>query len=86
MPATYGDWQWQGMKGLPYAMGNPTTPPYDLTQRFYGNVIYVPLANKTATWPLHNYATTVPFTYVDYASLSFAIAKTLPKNCVVNFR
>ena len=63
-----GDWQWQGMKGLPYAMGNPTTPPYDLTQRFYGNVMYVPPTNKTATWPLHNYATTVPFTYVDYAN------------------
>ena len=74
------------MKGLNSYMSAPSTAPYDLTQRFYGNVMYVPPSDKVATWQPHNYATTLPFTYVDYASLSFAIAKTLPKNCVVNFR
>jgi hypothetical protein len=28
-------------------------------------VMYVPSNNKTQQWPLHNYATTIPFTYVN---------------------
>jgi hypothetical protein len=31
--------------------------------RFVGNVMFVPPADKVATWPLHNYATTVPVTF-----------------------
>ena len=44
---------------------SPSTPPYDLTQRFYGNVMYVPAGNKVYTYPAHNYASTVVFTYVN---------------------
>lgn len=45
-------------------MAAPTTPPYDQTQRFYGNVIYAPPGEKVPTsWPAHNYVTTVPFTF-----------------------
>ena len=46
-------------------MGRPNTPPYDLTQRFYGNVMYVPSNNRIYSFPANNYATTVPFTYVN---------------------
>ena len=60
-----GDWGQQGTSGLTEYMGTPSTPPYDLTQRFYGNVMYVPTGNKVQSFPPHNYATTVPFTYVN---------------------
>jgi len=54
-------------------MGDPTTPPYDITQRFRGNVMYAPPGDKIQTYPAHNYATTVPFTYVDPATGNFQL-------------
>ena len=63
----FGDWGLQGTNGLTQYMGYPSTPPYDLTQRFYGNVLYAPPGEKLQSFPPHNYATTVPFTYVDPA-------------------
>jgi len=60
-----GDWQEQGTPGLTQYMGTPSTPPYDVIRRFYGNVMYVSSNNKIYTFPPHNLATTVPFTYVN---------------------
>ncbi len=54
-------------------MGSPNTPPYDLTQRFYGNVMYVPPGDRLQTFPPANYATTVPFTYVDQSTGDFQL-------------
>ena len=70
-----GDWQQQGIAGMTIYMGYPSTPPYDLTQRFYGNAMYVPPGSKVATWPMHNYATTVLFTYVDPVSFDYQLLK-----------
>jgi hypothetical protein len=42
-------------------MGNPSP----LARRYLGNVMFVPSGNRVASWPAHNDATTVPFTYVD---------------------
>ena len=61
----FGDWGLQGTSGLTQYMGYPNTPPYDLTQRFYGNVLYVAPGDKLQSFPPHNYATTVAFTCVD---------------------
>ena len=60
-----GDDEQQGTSGLTQYMGMPSSPPYDVTRRFYGDVMYVPSNNKIYTFPAHNYATTVPFTYVN---------------------
>jgi hypothetical protein len=68
-----GDWGLQGTSGLTQYIGNPSTPPYDLTQRFYGNVMYVPSGNKVQVFPPANYATTVPFTYVDPSTGDFQL-------------
>jgi hypothetical protein len=56
-----GDWGGQGTVGLTSYMGDPAP----LTPRFLGNVMYVPADSKASTWPLHNYATTVPFAYTN---------------------
>ena len=68
-----GDNQQQGIPGLTQYMGTPSTPPYDLTQRFYGNVMYVAAGNTGRAWPPHSYATTVPFTYVNPASFDYQL-------------
>jgi hypothetical protein len=60
-----GDDGQQGTSGLMQYMGTPSTPPYDVTRRFYGNVMHVPSNSKIYTFPAHNYATTVPLTYVN---------------------
>ena len=69
-----GDYQQQGMSGLTQYMGDPTAAPNDLTKRFYGNVMYVPPGSKLAAWQPHNYATTVPFTYVSARSGNYQLA------------
>jgi hypothetical protein len=58
----------QGQTTLTAMMSNPSTPPYDLTHRFYGNVMYVPAADKLQTFPAHNLATTKPIRLVDPAT------------------
>ena len=69
----FGDWGLQGTAGLTQYMGYPGAPPYDLTQRFYGNVLYAPPGEKLQSFPPHNYATTVPFTYVDPANGNYQL-------------
>src|ERR1019366_304342 len=54
-------------------MGDPSTPPHDLTQRYYGNVMYAPPGEKQQTWPLHNYATTLPFTYASVSTNNYQL-------------
>jgi len=54
-----GDWGQLGTSALNYYMGDPAP----LAPRFYGNAMYVPSGQGVATWPLHNYASTVPFTF-----------------------
>jgi hypothetical protein len=68
-----GDWGQQGTSGLTAYMGDPSTPPHDLTQRFYGNVIYVAPGIKVWPFPPHNYATTVPFTFVNPGALNYQL-------------
>jgi len=63
----------QGAAPLVNYMGDPTTPPYDITQRFRGNVMYDPPGDKIQTYPAHNYATTVPLTYVNPAAGNFQL-------------
>ena len=68
-----GDWQIQGTAGLTVYMGAPGTPPYDLTQRFYGNVMYVPIGSKVQAFPVHNCATTLPFTFEDPTAFDYLL-------------
>jgi hypothetical protein len=55
-----GDWGLQGTSGLTQYMGTPG--PVDT--RYRGNVMYVPTGDRVQTFPVHNYASTVAFTYV----------------------
>jgi hypothetical protein len=55
-----GDWGYQGMTGLNQYMGTPG--PVD--GRFRGNAMYVPSGDRVQTFPVHNYATTVKFSYI----------------------
>jgi hypothetical protein len=55
-----GDFGGQGTVGINNYMGDPA--PVD--PRYLGNVMYVPSDNQVQQWPLHNFATTVPFNYV----------------------
>jgi len=64
----------QGAAPLVNYMGDPTAPPYDITQRFRGNVMYAPPGDKIQTYPAHNYATMVPFTYVSPAVNNYQLA------------
>jgi hypothetical protein len=54
-----GDWGGLGAAALNCYMGDPAP----LAPRFFGNAMYVPIGQGVASWPLHNYATTVPFTF-----------------------
>jgi len=50
-----------GMVGLNYYMSNPA--PF--APRYLGNVMYVPTGERVQPWPVHNYATTLPPTFVN---------------------
>jgi hypothetical protein len=67
---TTGDWGAQGSVGLNDYMGDPA--PVD--PRYLGNVMFVPSDNTIQQWPLHNYATTVPFTYVNTSQKNYQLA------------
>ena len=58
-------------------MGSPNTAPYDLTRRFYGNVMYVPPGSKVHSFPAHNYATPVTFNYVNPQGGDYQLASPL---------
>jgi hypothetical protein len=64
-----GDCGYQGTTGLGYYMGNPSP----LAPRYLGNVMFVPSGDRVATWPLHNYATMVPVTYVNPSSANYQL-------------
>jgi hypothetical protein len=69
-----GDWGQQGTSGLTQYMGAPSTTPNDLTGRYYGNVMYVPVGDRVYSFPPHNYATTVPLSYVNQGIGDYQIA------------
>jgi hypothetical protein len=56
-----GDCGFQGTTGLTYYMGDPAP----LAPRFYGDVMFVPVGDRLQSYPVHNYATMVSFTYLD---------------------
>ncbi len=68
-----GDYGWLGLPGITTYMGLPSTAPYDVTHRYYGNVMYVPTGDSVQTWPAHNYASTVPFTYIGASSGNYQL-------------
>jgi hypothetical protein len=68
-----GQWGYVGTSGMTQYMGDPSTTPYDLTQRFYGNVMYAPPGEKVQPFPPHNYAATIPFTYVNPATGNYQL-------------
>jgi hypothetical protein len=65
-----GDWGLQGTSGLTQYMGSPGS----LSPRFLGNVMYVPTGDKVQQFPLHNYASTVPFAYVSVPANNYQLA------------
>ena len=65
-----GDWGLQGTAGLTQYMGNPAP----LDARYKGNVMYVQPGDKAQTFPVHNYASTVPFTYAAPTSGDYHLA------------
>ena len=56
-----GDNGGQGTTGLQSYMSDPAP----LANRYWGNVMFVPSGDRTAAWPAHNHATTLPLTYVN---------------------
>jgi hypothetical protein len=60
---------WRGTTGLGYYMGDPSP----LAPRYLGNVMFVPSGDRVATWPVHNYATMVPVTYVNPGGANYQL-------------
>ena len=65
-----GDCGYQGTTGLNYYMSDPAP----LAPRFYGNVMFVPGGDRLQTFPVHNYATMVSFTYVNPTQGDYQLA------------
>ncbi len=42
-------------------MGDPSP----VTPRYLGNVMFAPVGDRIASWPVHNYASPTAFAYVD---------------------
>jgi hypothetical protein len=68
-----GDYVLQGTTGLTDYMDYPSTPPNDLTHRFYGNVMYVPSGDKVQIFPAGNLAQTAAFTYVNPSAYDYQL-------------
>jgi len=68
-----GDWGAQGKSGLMEYMGAPSTPAFDLAQRFSGNVMYVPQGEQVQSFPPHNLSTRKSFRYIDPAHGNFEL-------------
>lgn len=68
-----GDWGYQGTTGLNLYMGLPNTSPNDITQRYYGNVMWVQPADKVQTFPAGNTSQTAAFTYVNPSALDYQL-------------
>ena len=56
-----GDCARQGQQALDSYIPQPTPD----SSRYIGNVMFVPTGDNLASWPPHNYATTVPFIFAD---------------------
>jgi len=50
--------------------------PAGLDSRYKGNVMYVPSGDKTQVFPVHNYASTVPFVYAAPNTGNYQLATT----------
>jgi hypothetical protein len=68
-----GDWGYQGMTALTKYMGNPTTSPNDITQRFYGNVMWVPPGDGVQTFPAGNLSQKAAFTYINPSAMDYQL-------------
>jgi hypothetical protein len=68
-----GDWGYQGMAALNNYMGLPNNSPYDVTQRYYGNVMWVPPGNKVQTFPTGNLSQTAAFVYVNPSANNYQL-------------
>jgi hypothetical protein len=68
-----GDGGVQGTAAVNGYMGAPSAAPYDINARFHGNVMYVPVGQKVQTFPPHNYAATIPFTYINPSSGNYQL-------------
>jgi hypothetical protein len=64
-----GDCALQGLTGLNLYIPNPSP----VATRYLGNVMFVPIGDRVATWPLHNYATMVPVTYVNPGNANYQL-------------
>ena len=64
-----GDWGLQGTTGLTQYMGSPAP----LDARYKGNVMYVPVGDKVQAFPVHNYASTLPFTFIAPAVTNYQL-------------
>jgi hypothetical protein len=69
-----GDDGLKDVAGLKMYVGDPSLPPNDVTQRYYGNVMYVPSDNKVVVFPPHNYSTTLPLVFANPAGLNYQLA------------
>ncbi|HVP49782.1 MAG TPA: hypothetical protein VMT56_01030 [Candidatus Bathyarchaeia archaeon] len=65
-----GDWGLRGTSGLTQYMGAPAS----LDSRYAGNVMYFPTGDKIQVFPVHNYASTVPFIYVNPIGGNYQLA------------
>jgi|SRR5215472_7900711 len=70
VPTTLRTMGLQGI-GLTQYIGAPSTPPFDVAQRFRGNVLYVPPGDKIQSFPPHNLSTSKAFRHVDPATGNF---------------
>ena len=68
----YGSWGFD-LTALTKYMGMPNVAPNDVTQRYYGNVMYVPTGTKVQVFTPHNYSTTLPFVFVDPARFNYQL-------------
>jgi hypothetical protein len=68
-----GTWGYQGMAALTNYMDLPNTPPNDITQRFYGNVMWVQPGDKVQTFPTGNLSQTAAFTYINPSAMDYQL-------------
>lgn len=64
-----GDCGYQGQRALDSYIPLPAPD----SSRFAGNVMFVPPGDRLNSWPLHDYATTVPFTFVNVSTGNYQL-------------
>ena len=68
-----GDYGYLGMLALNTYMPNPNTPPNDITQRFYGNVMLQQPGERAQTFPAGNLFQSTPFTYINPSATDYQL-------------